>query len=223
MTESRFQRWSRLKREAAKGSEPAVPEAESVSPPEVDELAENEALSDAEVLAKYNLPDPDAIELGTDIKGFLKKEIPEALRRKALRNLWRSNPVLAVLDGLNDYDEDFSHAATAMKGYQTIYKVGEGMVDRSKKKLEQALLEEEKSSAESSLEAVVPPSEAVQAGRVQAVIDAETPDEPEESMADVTEPESDDAAQDPDFVESDDATQQGSVKRYRPRMQFKAS
>ncbi len=52
------------------------------------------------------MPDPDAIELGTDITGFMRKEIPESARRKALRSLWKSNPVLAVLDGLNDYDED---------------------------------------------------------------------------------------------------------------------
>ena len=31
-----------------------------------------------------------------------------ALRRLALRRLWRSDPVLANLDGLNDYDEDFA-------------------------------------------------------------------------------------------------------------------
>jgi hypothetical protein len=83
------------------------------------------------VLEKYDLPDPDAIELGTDITGFMRKEIPELLRRKALRALWRSNPVLAVLDGLNDYDEDFSNAATAVNGVQTLYKVGQGMFDKS--------------------------------------------------------------------------------------------
>lgn len=135
MSESRLSRWARRKaqtRSEAPPAEPAVVEPTA----EEQELAINEALSEAEVLEKYDLPDPDNIALGEDITGFLKKEIPEFLRRRALRSLWKSNPVLAVLDGLNDYDEDFSNAATAMKGYQTIYKVGEGMVDRSKKAAE---------------------------------------------------------------------------------------
>ena len=139
MSESRFQRWSRKKQEER---DVEVQPPQAPVEPELTEqeqaLVENEALSESEVLEKYDLPDPDKIELGMDITGFMQKEIPEMLRRRALRSLWRSNPVLAVLDGLNDYDEDYSNAATAMKGYQTIYKVGQGMVYRSKK-AEQAL------------------------------------------------------------------------------------
>lgn len=132
MAESRLQRWSRRKIEAGKESEPAPPAADESEPsPEEQELAINETLPEQGVLEKYDLPDPDAIELGTDVTGFMRKEIPELLRRKALRSLWRSNPVLAVLDGLNDYDEDFSDAATAVNGVQTLYKVGQGLTDKT--------------------------------------------------------------------------------------------
>ncbi len=138
MAESRLERWSRKKTEAGKKVEPSPPPAvEPQPPPEEQELAVNETLPEHEVLEKYGLPDPDAIELGTDITGFMRKEIPELLRRKALRSLWKSNPVLAVLDGLNDYDEDFTDAATASGAVKTLYKVGQGLIDRTEKVAEQ--------------------------------------------------------------------------------------
>jgi len=134
MAESRLQRWARKKAEAGKQTEPSPPPViESEPTPEEQELAINEALPEHELLAKYSLPDPENIELGTDITGFLRKEIPEFLRRKALRGLWKSNPVLAVLDGLNDYDEDYTLASTAGQTVTSLYKVGEGLVDRAKK------------------------------------------------------------------------------------------
>lgn len=139
MAESRLQRWSRKKTGASTEAEPAPPSTVAPEPsPEERELAINESLPEQGVLEKYDLPDPDAIELGTDITGFMRKEIPELLRRRALRSLWKSNPVLAVLDGLNDYDEDFSNAATAVNGVQTLYRVGQGMFDKSARVDEQA-------------------------------------------------------------------------------------
>ncbi|PHQ25746.1 hypothetical protein CLH62_09070 [Marinobacter guineae] len=134
MTESRLQRWARRKAEAGKQAEQSPsPAVESEPAPEEQELAINEALPEHELLEKYGLPDPDAIELGTDVTGFMRKEIPDFLRRKALRALWKSNPVLAVLDGLNDYDEDFTDAGATIKGAKTLYKVGQGLIDRTKK------------------------------------------------------------------------------------------
>ncbi|GGC69408.1 DUF3306 domain-containing protein [Marinobacter halophilus] len=138
MAESRLQRWSRKKANASKEPELAPPQTvEPELSPEEQELIINETLTEIEVLEKYDLPDPNAIELGTDIKGFMQKEIPELLRRKALRSLWKSNPVLAVLDGLNDYDEDFTDAANTGKAIQTLYKVGQGF-DRTPKVEEKA-------------------------------------------------------------------------------------
>ncbi|MBD3641922.1 MAG: DUF3306 domain-containing protein [Marinobacter sp.] len=134
MSESRLQRWARRKAEAGKQAEQSPPPVvESEPTPEEQELAINEALPEHELLEKYGLPDPETIELGTDITGFMRKEIPELLRRKALRGLWKSNPVLAVLDGLNDYDEDYTLASTAGQAVTSLYKVGEGLVDKAKK------------------------------------------------------------------------------------------
>jgi hypothetical protein len=56
----------------------------------------------------------------------MKKGVPEAVKRRALRTLWSSNPILANLDGLNDYDEDFTDAALAVKVLTSNYKPGSG-------------------------------------------------------------------------------------------------
>lgn len=84
--------------------------------------------TDAEILAEFDLPDPDDLVPGQDIAGFMHKAIPEHLRRRAMRRLWRLNPVLAVLDGLNDYDGDFTNAATDAPGVKTTYQVGKGLL-----------------------------------------------------------------------------------------------
>jgi hypothetical protein len=89
--------------------------------------AERAERADAEVLAEMNLPDPASMQAGDDFSAFMSRDVPEHLRRQALRTLWRSNPVLACLDGLNDYDEDY-RAAAAMQGpVKTAYQVGKGL------------------------------------------------------------------------------------------------
>jgi hypothetical protein len=52
--------------------------------------------------------DIDSLSYESDFSIFMKTGVPELLRRKAMRKLWSSNPVLANLDGLNDYDEDYA-------------------------------------------------------------------------------------------------------------------
>ena len=46
----------------------------------------------------------------------MHEKVPEALRKRALRKLWLSDPILANVDGLNDYDEDFTDAALVVEG-----------------------------------------------------------------------------------------------------------
>lgn len=55
--------------------------------------------------------DIDALTYDSDFKIFMKSWVPGALRQRALRKLWTSNPTLAVLDGLNDYDLDYTDKA----------------------------------------------------------------------------------------------------------------
>ena len=64
---------------------------------------------DLEALARdHGLPSPEMLDAGSDFSQFMRDDVPEMLKRAALRRLWASDPVLANLDGLNDYDEDFT-------------------------------------------------------------------------------------------------------------------
>jgi hypothetical protein len=83
--------------------------------------------TDAELCEDLGLPDPDAMQPGDDFSAFMARAVPERLRRRALRRLWLSNPVLANVDGLVDYGEDFTDSATVIENLQTAYQVGRGM------------------------------------------------------------------------------------------------
>ena len=87
-----------------------------------------EEKSDDEILAELDLPDPDTLKPGDDIRGFMGQAVPDRLRRRALRQLWKLNPVLANVDGLVDYGEDFTDAALVVENLQTAYQVGKGMM-----------------------------------------------------------------------------------------------
>ena len=117
--------WERRKaRVEAEEAEIARARQEAEIAERAEALAER---SDAEILAEFDLPDPDDLQPGDGIAGFMRREIPDRLRRRAMRKLWRSNPVLACVDGLNDYDGDYTNAATDMPGVKTAYMVGKGM------------------------------------------------------------------------------------------------
>lgn len=106
------------------------------------ELAEREEKSDEDILAELDLPDPDTMKPGDDFSAFMKKAVPDRLRRRALRKLWLSNPALANLDGLIDYGEDFTDSAKVIENLQTTYQVGKGMLKHILALEEQAAAEE---------------------------------------------------------------------------------
>ncbi len=89
--------------------------------------AEQAGRPDDEILAELGLPDPDTLSEGDDFKAFLRETVPARIRTRALRRLWISNPVLANVDGLVDYGEDFTDAACVLEKLQTAYQVGKGM------------------------------------------------------------------------------------------------
>lgn len=118
--------WSRRK---AKVEAEQADEARKVEEAEIEATQKQlEEKADAEILEEFGLPDPDTLQPGQDIAGFMNKAVPERLRRRAMRQLWRLNPVLANLDGLNDYDGDFTNAATDAPGVKTTYQVGKGLL-----------------------------------------------------------------------------------------------
>jgi|TARA_B110000902_G_scaffold55904_1_gene65057 hypothetical protein len=105
-------------------------------------LAEQHAVleekTDAELLEELDLPDPDTLVMGDDFSVFMSKTVPDRIRRRALRILWRSNPVLANVDMLVDYGEDFTDAAMAVENIQTTYQVGKGMLKHVQEMARQA-------------------------------------------------------------------------------------
>lgn len=105
-------------------------------------LAEQNAVleekTDAELLEELDLPDPDTLVMGDDFSVFMSKTVPDRIRRRALRILWRSNPVLANVDMLVDYGEDFTDAAMAVENIQTTYQVGKGMLKHVQEMARQA-------------------------------------------------------------------------------------
>jgi hypothetical protein len=110
VSESRLQRWSRLKNEDRTGSvaEESGPELpnELVTQEGSELEAEGEEQTTEEIVA--SLPDIESLDKDSDFTGFLQAGVPEELKNLALRKLWLSDPVLANVDGLNDYDEDFN-------------------------------------------------------------------------------------------------------------------
>jgi len=94
-------------------------------------LAEREAdfaeKSDEDLLEELGLPAPESIGSDGDFRAFMAEGVPQRLKTRALRCLWRSNPVLANVDGLVDYGEDFTDATRVIENLQTAYQVGKGM------------------------------------------------------------------------------------------------
>lgn len=123
-------RWSRRKldekRTVALPDDGAKADPAAVEP--AAEVAPADDRSDAEILADLGLPDPAALKPGDDVSGFMQAAVPDRLRRLALRALWRSNPVLANVDGLVEYGEDYTDAATVVDNLQTLYQAGKGML-----------------------------------------------------------------------------------------------
>ena len=114
-------------RRKAVEAEQAEEIARALEAAEAAERAEIEALPDAEVLERLGLPDPASVASGGDAAAFMAREVPRRIRNRALRSLWRSNPVLANLDGLNDYDDDYTGNGLAGGALKTSYEVGRGL------------------------------------------------------------------------------------------------
>ena len=118
--------WSR--RRAAVAAEAAADERALEQARIAEQQKELVAKSDDEILEELGLPNPDTMVDGDDFKAFLAKTVPAHLRKRALRTLWRSNPVLACVDGLNDYDDDYLTGSFNQGPISTTYQVGKGML-----------------------------------------------------------------------------------------------
>lgn len=130
-------RWSSLKQKARETELDTTAEADEArfsDQPVGDDQGASEAAalsiepekSDEDILQELGLPSPESLMKGDSIAGFLKAGVPMRLRNRALRRLWLTDPVFANLDGLNDYDGDYTDAATVVKGLRSAYRPGKG-------------------------------------------------------------------------------------------------
>ena len=82
--------------------------------------------TDSEILQTLELPDPETLKLGDNVVGFMDGRVPDRIRHKALRAFWKTNPLLANIDGLDEYCDDYTDAVMCIENMQTIYEVGKG-------------------------------------------------------------------------------------------------
>lgn len=190
--------WAR--RKAAVAAEvQAVEEAER----EAVAAEERKALEerpDEEVLAELDLPDPDSMKQGDDFSAFMSDAVPQRLRRRALRQLWRSNPVLANLDNLVDYGEDYTDAALVVENLQSAYQVGKGMLKH--------------------LEAMAEAAEKAEKAVGEAAEDEDGAAGAEAQAEEVAEPAVEAGAGTPPALTAAPATEEMPVARAKPRMRF---
>jgi hypothetical protein len=131
-------RWS--KRKQAQTANPDVDpdeETPATDAVEIDQEQLEAERSEAEInrLAAEAV-DLEKVEYGFDFSIFMKRGVPDLLRKKALKKFFNSNPVLANLDGLNDYDEDYNNPLHMV--YKSSWDVGRGFLTDAEKILQQA-------------------------------------------------------------------------------------
>lgn len=127
-----FSRWSGRKAATREGLI-----VEETDIPEQLEIAKTGAeieIADEDLPIPEDLPDIETLDKDSDYSLFMRKGTPEHLKRLALRKLFLSDPSLAVLDGLNDYDEDYSMIGMVVEEVTTRFKPGKGMVDPDEEK-----------------------------------------------------------------------------------------
>lgn len=126
----------RLRRKSQVARGEAVPEMPETSLPPgtvlpAEEADEEAALSDEELLAKYGVDDPEAIEDEDKLDTLLKGQFPDRIRQMALRRMWRLNPLFRFADEMVEYGENYTDAATVIDGMQTAYQVGKGYLQKA--------------------------------------------------------------------------------------------
>ena len=166
-------RWSRRKieeKEPSKDTKSEVSKLEESAPLDADSTLDE---GDEGKTNVDDLPDVETLNESSDYTPFLKDGVPEKLKRMALRKLWKSNPAFGFIDGLDDYDEDYSAIGMVAQEIFTNYKPGKGMVDPDE-------TEEEIDEAVKAEGEVEPEEEARDLGEIEAEAEAEAEAEEDE-------------------------------------------
>jgi hypothetical protein len=98
-------RWSRRKREAREGGEPAEPDT-AAAPPQAEQAAPPAEAEEPIDLSA--LPKLEDLTPASDITAFLRKGVPLSLRNAALRRIWSLDPAIRDYIGPVDYGWDWN-------------------------------------------------------------------------------------------------------------------
>ena len=170
-------RWSERKAKARHEEAPLPSEAQAVVPAESEDVAPAESEDEVSAEIVEQLPDIDSLDKDSDYTVFMVKGVPEHLKRLALRKLWLSDPILANVDGLVDYGEDFTTAKLMGDAVKTAYRVGKGYIDEAE---ELAEAEQGDSEGEELAEAEQGDSEGEGEDEVEVEVAQPAPDEHDE-------------------------------------------
>lgn len=103
-------RWSRRKREAEAGLPvaqaplPAAPVPDALPPA----VPDAEAVPEEPTFDPASLPRVEDLTSASDFTAFLRHNVPDVLKRAALRRAWTLDPAIRDFVGLADYDWDFN-------------------------------------------------------------------------------------------------------------------
>ncbi|MEX0923200.1 MAG: DUF3306 domain-containing protein [Rhodovibrionaceae bacterium] len=121
-----FSRWSQRKRGGAAEPEAEIAAAgDSAVPAETGSEAPSEWSEDQ---VQQKLGEIEGMKQGDDFKPLLGAGIPSLVKRAALRKLWRSHPAIGFIDGLDDYNEDYTIKPGVVAQVRSAYRAGEGYV-----------------------------------------------------------------------------------------------
>lgn len=154
MSDSLLHRWSRQKAEtklqestADKGQAPESDERQITSDVEDELTTSAPDESEQDQKEPTQLPPIESLDENSDYSMFMSAEVDEALRKLALRKLFKS-PMFNVVDGLNDYDDDF----TTFEALGDIV-TSDMRFHEERKKAEQELAEQQSAEPQDSMDA----------------------------------------------------------------------
>jgi hypothetical protein len=179
-------RWSERKRAARK--EEAATDTSTADERAARPAAEAQAQLDASRAAAEAI-DLETLNDSSDFTPFLRPGVPLTLKQAALRKLWRSNPVFAVLDGLDDHFLDFRWPEKGSEVVKTAWKVGRGFLTDSDEPAvqDQAQAETREEHAQAA-EAAPPPDVAPAAPPAKGGVPGSDEPQAREPQADEPEP-----------------------------------
>ena len=198
--EGRLSRWSRLKTQARAGQDVSeIEEAPADGEPGSQVPAPTGDESEEKNFVLEDLPDIETLDKDSDFTPFLNVNVPDQLRRLALKKLWASDPVFASLDGLNDYDDDYSTLGMIVEKVSSVFQPGKGMPEP----------EPEPEQLQSGAEDPQQPAEEV-AEASTGEDDAESPDDADEDAVEA-EAESAASAQDADAPDDPEESEESTA------------